>query len=246
MLYRLVRTNLTPYAAPLAVLLVLQVIGTLASLYLPSLNGQIIDEGVAVGDTAFILRTGAVMLVVSLVQVLATIGATRIGAQTSASLGRDVRSSVFSRVGEFSAQELLPVRGSDPREPEHQRRHPGPDGRQHVPRAHGVGPDHDGRRHLHGPARGPRPGLARGRRGAGARRRDRPDHRPDGAALPRHAEVGRLGQPHPARADHRRAGRACLRPRGRRAAAVRRCEPHLHGDGARGGQARWRSRSRSS
>jgi len=75
MLYRLVRTNLTPYAAPLAVLLVLQVIGTLASLYLPSLNGQIIDEGVAVGDTAFILRTGAVMLVVSLVQVLATIGA---------------------------------------------------------------------------------------------------------------------------------------------------------------------------
>jgi ATP-binding cassette subfamily B multidrug efflux pump len=106
MLYRLVRTNLTPYAAALAVLLVLQVIGTLASLYLPSLNGQIIDEGVAVGDTAFILRTGAVMLVVSLVQVLATIGATRIGAQTSASLGRDVRSSVFSRVGEFSAQEL--------------------------------------------------------------------------------------------------------------------------------------------
>ena len=106
MLYRLVRTHLTPYAVPLGVLLVLQVVGTLASLYLPSLNGQIIDEGVAVGDTAFILRTGAVMLVVSLVQVLATIGATRIGAQTSASLGRDVRSSVFSRVGQFSAQEL--------------------------------------------------------------------------------------------------------------------------------------------
>ena len=106
MLVRLVRTHLTPYAVPLAVLLVLQLVGTLASLYLPSLNGQIIDEGVAVGDTAFILRTGAVMLVVSLVQVLATIGATRIGAQTSASLGRDVRSSVFSRVGRFSAQEL--------------------------------------------------------------------------------------------------------------------------------------------
>jgi ATP-binding cassette subfamily B protein len=106
MLVRLVRTHLTPYAVPLAVLLVLQLVGTLASLYLPSLNGQIIDEGVAVGDTAFILRTGAVMLVVSLVQVLATIGATRIGAQTSASLGRDVRSSVFSRVGQFSAQEL--------------------------------------------------------------------------------------------------------------------------------------------
>ena len=106
MLYRLVRTHLTPYAVPLAVLLVLQLVATLASLYLPSLNGRIIDEGVAVGDTQFILRTGAVMLVVSLVQVLATIAATRIGAQTSASLGRDVRAGVFHRVGQFSAQEL--------------------------------------------------------------------------------------------------------------------------------------------
>ena len=52
MLYRLVRTYLTPYAAMLGVLLVLQLIATLASLYLPSLNGRIIDEGVAVGDTS--------------------------------------------------------------------------------------------------------------------------------------------------------------------------------------------------
>ena len=106
MLYRLVRTYLTPYAAMLGVLLVLQVIATLASLYLPSLFGRIIDEGVAVGDTSFIIRTGGVMLVISFVQIIATIGATRIGAQTSASLGRDVRSSVFHRVGKFSAQEL--------------------------------------------------------------------------------------------------------------------------------------------
>ncbi len=106
MLYRLVRTYLTPYAAMLGVLLVLQVVATLASLYLPSLFGRIIDEGVAVGDTSFIIRTGGVMLVISFVQIIATIGATRIGAQTSASLGRDVRSSVFHRVGKFSAQEL--------------------------------------------------------------------------------------------------------------------------------------------
>jgi ATP-binding cassette, subfamily B, multidrug efflux pump len=106
MLYRLVRTYLTPYAAMLGVLLVLQLIATLASLYLPSLNGRIIDEGVAVGDTTFILKTGLVMLAVSFVQIVATIGATRIGAQSSASLGREVRSSVFTRVGQFSAQEL--------------------------------------------------------------------------------------------------------------------------------------------
>jgi len=106
MLYRLVRTYLTPYAGMLGVLLALQLVATLASLYLPSLNGRIIDEGVAVGDTGFILRTGLVMLAVSFVQIIATIGATRIGAQTSASLGREVRSSVFRRVGQFSAQEL--------------------------------------------------------------------------------------------------------------------------------------------
>jgi len=106
MLYRLVRTYLTPYAGMLGVLLALQLVATLASLYLPSLNGRIIDEGVATGDTSFILRTGVVMLAVSFVQIIATIGATRIGAQTSASLGREVRSSVFRRVGQFSAQEL--------------------------------------------------------------------------------------------------------------------------------------------
>ena len=106
MLYRLVRTHLRPYAVPLGVLLALQLVATLASLYLPSLNGRIIDEGVAVGDTGFILSAGMGMLAVSFVQILATIAATRIGAQTAASLGRDVRSSVFRRVGDFSAQEL--------------------------------------------------------------------------------------------------------------------------------------------
>ncbi|MEO7420984.1 MAG: ABC transporter ATP-binding protein [Ornithinibacter sp.] len=106
MLYRLVRTHLRPYAGLLAALLVLQLTGTLASLYLPSLNGRIIDEGVAVGDTGFIIRAGAAMLAVSLVQIVATISATRIGALSAASMGRDVRAAVFHRVGDFSAQEL--------------------------------------------------------------------------------------------------------------------------------------------
>ncbi len=106
MLYRLLRTHLTPYSGPLGLLLALQLVGTLASLYLPTLNGRIIDEGVATGDTGFILTAGAAMLVVSLVQVVATIGATRIGALTAASLGRDVRQALFRRVGGFSAQEV--------------------------------------------------------------------------------------------------------------------------------------------
>ena len=106
MLVRLVRTHLRPYSGPLLFLLALQLVGTLASLYLPSLNGRIIDEGVAKGDTGFILTAGMWMLGVSLLQILATVSATRIAALTAASLGRDVRASVFDRVGSFSAQEV--------------------------------------------------------------------------------------------------------------------------------------------
>ena len=105
-LVRLVRDHLRPYRNLVAVLVVLQLVGTMASLYLPSLNGQIIDNGVAKGDTAYILRTGSWMLAVSFVQITATIGATYLGARSAASLGRDLRGSLFTRVTEFSAQEV--------------------------------------------------------------------------------------------------------------------------------------------
>jgi ATP-binding cassette subfamily B protein len=105
-LVRLVRDHLRPYRHLVAVLVVLQLVGTMASLYLPSLNGQIIDNGVAKGDTAYILRTGSWMLAVSFVQITATIGATYLGARSAAGLGRDLRGSLFTRVTEFSAQEV--------------------------------------------------------------------------------------------------------------------------------------------
>ena len=105
-LLRLVRDFLRPYRALIVGLVLLQLIGTMASLYLPSLNGQIIDEGVAKGDTGYILRAGGAMLAVSLVQIAATICATYLAARAAAGLGRDLRGAVFSRVGEFSAQEV--------------------------------------------------------------------------------------------------------------------------------------------
>lgn len=105
-LLRLVRDFLQPYRTLIVGLVLLQLVGTMASLYLPSLNGQIIDEGVAKGDTGYILRAGGVMLVVSLVHIAATICATYLAARAAAGLGRDLRGAVFSRVGEFSAQEV--------------------------------------------------------------------------------------------------------------------------------------------
>ena len=73
---------------------------------MPSLNGQIIDKGVVPGDTGFVIRTGAVMLAVSLIQIAATIAATYIAARSAGLLGRDLRADLFRRVGSFSAREL--------------------------------------------------------------------------------------------------------------------------------------------
>ncbi|CAL9543694.1 ABC transporter ATP-binding protein [Streptomyces sp. enrichment culture] len=106
MLIRLLRTFLGPYRRPIALLVLLQFLQTSATLYLPTLNADIIDEGVVRGDAGHIVRYGAVMLVVSLVQVGCNIGAVYHGARTAAAVGRDVRAAVFDRVQSFSAREV--------------------------------------------------------------------------------------------------------------------------------------------
>ncbi len=105
-LLRILRTHLAPYRRWLAVIVVLQFTATVAMLYLPSLNADIIDKGVAVGDTDFILRTGAVMLGVSLLQILCSVVAVAFSARTAMSFGRDLRAAVFHRVGSFSGREV--------------------------------------------------------------------------------------------------------------------------------------------
>src|SRR5690606_19488552 len=85
---------------------VFQLIQSIASLYLPALNADIIDDGVAKGDTEFIMRTGAVMLLITLGQIAAAILAVYFGAKAAMALGRDLRASVFRRVGEFSEREV--------------------------------------------------------------------------------------------------------------------------------------------
>jgi ATP-binding cassette subfamily B protein len=105
-LLRLLRDYLRRYRAWLTAVVVLQLAGTIASLYLPSLNADIIDKGIALGDTGFIVRTGAWMLLISMVQITATVAAVYYGARTAMSFGRDVRAAIFSRVADFSAREV--------------------------------------------------------------------------------------------------------------------------------------------
>ncbi|MCW2568009.1 MAG: transporter ATP-binding protein [Mycobacterium sp.] len=106
MLIRLLRGYLAPYRGAIALVVLFQLVSTLAALYLPTLNAAIIDNGVVRGDTGYIVRTGGVMLAVTLVQIAASVVAVYYAARTAMALGRDVREAVFHRVQEFSAREV--------------------------------------------------------------------------------------------------------------------------------------------
>jgi ATP-binding cassette, subfamily B, multidrug efflux pump len=106
MLLRLLSQYSRRYSVALVIVVVLQLISTIASLYLPTLNADIIDHGVATGDTAYIMQTGGWMLLVSLIQIIATITAVYFSAQTAMGMGRDLRANIFHRVGTFSAREV--------------------------------------------------------------------------------------------------------------------------------------------
>ncbi|KOT62083.1 multidrug ABC transporter ATPase [Streptomyces rimosus subsp. rimosus] len=91
---------------PISLIVLLQLIQTLATLYLPTLNADIIDDGVIKGDMGYILGLGGVMIAVTLLQICCSIGAVYFGARTAMALGRDIRAAVFDRVQSFSAREV--------------------------------------------------------------------------------------------------------------------------------------------
>lgn len=106
MLWRLLVQYLRPQRRLLSAVVVFQLAQSIASLYLPTLNADIIDEGVAKGDTGYILRTGTLMLVITLLQIACAVTAVYFGAKAAMGLGRDLRGAVFTRVAEFSEQEV--------------------------------------------------------------------------------------------------------------------------------------------
>jgi len=105
-LIRLLRTYLRPYRTQLALLLLLQLAQTIATLYLPTLNADIIDKGVILDNTHYILSTGTVMLAITVGQIACAVGAVFLGAQTSMALGRDLRNALFGHVQRFSDREM--------------------------------------------------------------------------------------------------------------------------------------------
>ena len=106
MLWALIRRHLRPYLPHVAAVAVLQLATVLATLYLPSLNADIIANGVATGDTDYLWRVGGVMLIVAIIQVITAIASVWFGARVAMGMGRDIRRSIYTRVDRFSTEEM--------------------------------------------------------------------------------------------------------------------------------------------
>ena len=106
MLWRLLRAHLRPYTRELGAIVALQLLSTVATLFLPSINGDIIDRGVTTGDTRYILLHGALMLAVAGFQIACSVAAVYFGARVAMAYGRDLRGAVFHHVGRLSAREV--------------------------------------------------------------------------------------------------------------------------------------------
>src|ERR1041385_2312241 len=106
MLSKLLGRHLRPYRTAIVLVVFFQFIQTLATLYLPTLFADIIDNGVIKGDTGYVMMVGGQMLGVTLIGIVAQIAAVYYGARTAMAVGRDVRASIFARVQEFSAREV--------------------------------------------------------------------------------------------------------------------------------------------
>ncbi len=106
MLWRILVVYLRPHWRLLLGVVVFQLLQSIASLFLPTLNARIIDQGVAKGDTGFILSTGELMLAITLVQVACAITAVYFGAKAAMAVGRDLRAGVFTKVSDFSEREV--------------------------------------------------------------------------------------------------------------------------------------------
>ncbi|MEV4283387.1 ABC transporter ATP-binding protein [Actinoplanes xinjiangensis] len=106
MLIRLLKVHLRPYRTEITLVVIFQFLQTIATLYLPALNADIIDNGVVKGDTGYVMRIGAGMLGITVLQITAQAVGVYFGARTAMAVGRDLRAAIFDRVQGFSAREV--------------------------------------------------------------------------------------------------------------------------------------------
>ncbi|RLV56946.1 ABC transporter ATP-binding protein [Aeromicrobium phragmitis] len=106
MLIGLLRRHLRPYRWQVAVVCLFQLIQTMATLYLPGLNADIIDDGVAQGDIGYIWQVGGLMMAVTVLQVICNVIAVYVGSRVAMAVGRDLRAAVYGAVEGFGSREM--------------------------------------------------------------------------------------------------------------------------------------------
>ena len=106
MLKELLSTVLAKYKRYIWLVIAFQAVQSIAGLYLPTVNADIIDNGVVKNDLPYIWQMGGVMLAVTIVQITFSIGAVYYGSKVAMGFGRDVRRSLFHQVNDFSSREV--------------------------------------------------------------------------------------------------------------------------------------------
>ena len=106
LLRQLLVRYMRPYKWPLVAVLILQFASAIATLFIPTLNARLIDQGVALGDTGYIWRTGGLMLLMTAAQIATGIAATWFAAKIAMSVGRELRNDIYYRVSGFSEREI--------------------------------------------------------------------------------------------------------------------------------------------
>lgn len=95
-----------PYLGHILAVIALQLLTVGAILFLPALNAQIIDDGIATGDTGVIWNLGGIMLAVAFAQLAAGIASVWFAARSAMSIGHDLRAAIFRRVSGFSSYQM--------------------------------------------------------------------------------------------------------------------------------------------
>jgi ATP-binding cassette subfamily B protein len=105
-LLAILKKYLKPYKAIVWLALFLLLIQAVASLYLPSLNADLINNGVAKGNLSYIWKTGFLMLAASTVVIIVSIWLAYLSSKIAMGFGRDLRAAVFKKVETYSAREM--------------------------------------------------------------------------------------------------------------------------------------------
>ena len=106
MLTQILKRYLRPYKKQVYLILLMLLIQAIASLYLPNLNADLINNGVAKGNIGYIWHIGEIMLASSALVMGASVLLAFLSARVAMAFGRDLRSAVFIAVEGFSAREL--------------------------------------------------------------------------------------------------------------------------------------------